>query len=146
MNDAARAEFERLLHEHIPLAAAMQARVDTFDSETLTVHAPLAANRNHYGTAFGGSIYTVSLLAGWGLASLLLDQAGMIVVEHAEADYKRPVAEELVAVARPADGADPEAFAADFRAHGRARLNVTIRMAANSRSAFTLDARFAARA
>lgn len=145
MNDSDRQAFERLLHDHIPLAAAMQAGIDSFDGTTLTARAPLAANRNHYGTAFGGSIYTVSLLAAWGLASLLVDQAGMIVVEHAEADYRQPIEEDLVAIARAAEGADPAAFAADFHALGKARLAVTIRMDSADQTAFVLNARFAAR-
>lgn len=145
MNDHDRQAFERLLHDHIPLAAAMQAGIDSFDGEALTARAPLAANRNHYGTAFGGSIYTVSLLAGWGLTSLLVGQAGMIVVEHAEADYKRPIKEDLVATARPAEGADPATFAAAFHAHGKARLAVTVRMDAAGQTAFVLNAHFAAR-
>lgn len=145
MTAADRVEFERLLQDHIPLAGAMQARLGAFAGESLTVHAPLAANRNHYGTAFGGSIYTVSLLAGWGLASLLLDHSAMIVVEHAQADYKRPITEDLVAVAHPAADADVEAFTADFREHGKARLGVTVQMTANARPAFQLDARFAAK-
>lgn len=145
MNESDREAFERLVHQHIPLAAAMQARIDHFDGHALTAHAPLAVNRNHYGTAFGGSIYTVSLLAGWGLASLLLDQAGMIVVEHAEADYKRPIKEDLVAIAQPAEGADPTAFAADFQVQGKARMDITVRMDAGDKPAFVLNARFAAR-
>lgn len=145
MTSAERTRLEQLLQEHIPLAGAMQARIRGFDGNTLTVEAPLAANQNHYGTAFGGSIYTVSLLAGWGLASLLLDQAGMVVVEHAEAEYRRPIKQDLVAVAQPAAGTVAAAFAADFRTTGRAHLDVTIEIGPPQQPAFRLNARFAAR-
>ncbi len=139
------AGFERLLYEHIPLASAMQVGVRAFDGETLTVHAPLAANRNHYGTAFGGSLYTVALVAGWGLARLLVAAPARVVVQSARADYKRPVNEDLTAIARVA-GAGPAAIAAEFAARGKMRLDVEIRIADHGRPAFALHARFAARA
>lgn len=139
------AGFERLLYDHIPLAAAMQVRLRAFDGETLTVHAPLAANRNHYGTAFGGSLYTVSLVAGWGLARLLVAAPARVVVQRARADYRLPVTEDLVAVAH-ADGVDPAAVATDFAARGRVRLDVVANIVAGDKPAFALAARFAARA
>lgn len=145
MSNAQLEKLEHLLREHIPLVAAMQARIQHFDGESLTVQAPLAVNQNHYGTAFGGSIYTVSLLAGWGLASLLLDQSGMIVVEHAEAAYKAPIKQDLIAIAQPTNVADSATFAADFHATGRARLDITSCLHAAGQPAFILHARFAAR-
>lgn len=142
MTSPEREALEQLLGRHIPLAAAMQIAVRDHDEHTLTVTAPLGPNANHYGSAFGGSLYTVALVAGWGLASLKLAGRGMVVVQHAEADYRRPVREELVATAQCRDEG---AFTADFAARGQAELDVTVAIDAGHRRAFELRARFAAR-
>lgn len=64
-----RALQARLLEE-IPLARHMEIRVLCSDRRSLLLSAPLAANSNHKGTAFGGSLYSVAVLAGWGLLTL----------------------------------------------------------------------------
>jgi hypothetical protein len=44
------------LHERIPLTRALSAAAEAWDGRTLRMGAPLAPNRNHLGTAFGGSL------------------------------------------------------------------------------------------
>ncbi|MDT0634803.1 YiiD C-terminal domain-containing protein [Spectribacter hydrogenooxidans] len=142
MTDEQRKALQVLLDQHIPLAAAMQITLADAGDDMLTVTAPLGANANHYGTAFGGSLYTVALVAGWGLASMKLDGRGMVVVQHADADYRRPVRQDLLATARCRDEGR---FAADFADRGQAELDLTVSIEAGNRRAFALQARFAAR-
>lgn len=57
--------------------------------------APLADHFNHKGTAFGGSLYVVGVLAAYSLILALLKEAGLvtenIVIAKADVRYLRPV-------------------------------------------------------
>ncbi len=102
------AQLERTLHEQIPLARAMGVRVANYDGVTLQLAAPLAPNVNHKLTAFGGSLYTLAVLCGWGLLHLKLAEAGVhrhIVIQEGAIRYLLPVAEELRAECRVEDAA-----------------------------------------
>ena len=59
-------ELQTLWHRDIPPAAAMAIEVAGYDGRTLSVRAPLAANRNVHGTAFAGSLFSACVLTGWG--------------------------------------------------------------------------------
>ncbi len=55
--------LEAFLHEKIPLTKAMGLHVAESNARRLVLEAPLAANRNHLGTAFGGSLHALPTLA-----------------------------------------------------------------------------------
>ena len=61
------AQLQAYILEHIPLARAMALRVARHDGAELELTAPLAANINDKGFAFGGSMASLMTLAGWGL-------------------------------------------------------------------------------
>ncbi|HKE43757.1 MAG TPA: YiiD C-terminal domain-containing protein, partial [Steroidobacteraceae bacterium] len=68
--DAASDPIGRLkawMNAEIPLTRHIDVRIAGYDQDTLTLLAPLAANSNHKGTAFGGSLFSLAVLAGWGL-------------------------------------------------------------------------------
>jgi thioesterase domain-containing protein len=118
-------EIEEFFHAKIPLTAAMRVRVESYDAQRLVVAAPLAANHNHLGTAFGGSLAALLVLSGYGLLWLELgDAESHIVVRSTALDYRRPVYDPLRAVcARPA----PEklaAFKAAYTRRGKARIEL----------------------
>jgi thioesterase domain-containing protein len=82
------------LFSGIPIADAMGLQVISYGAEGLTLSAPLGPNRNDKGTAFAGSIYSAAVLAGWGLVTLGLREAGLdasVVVKDAEIRYLVPV-------------------------------------------------------
>lgn len=145
--DAA-AELESFLQNSIPLARATQATVSSFDSHGLAMHAPLAPNSNHHGTAFGGSLYVVALAAGWGLTHLMLQESGVnasLYVRRAEAEYLRPVTGDLQALAVRPSAQTIEQFIDDLNTRGRANLDVNIHMDCDGIRAFELQATIAAR-
>lgn len=83
------------LFSGIPIAGAMGLKVISYGAEGLTLSAPLGPNRNDKGTAFAGSIYSAAVLAGWGLVTLGLREAGLdasVVVRDAEIRYLAPIA------------------------------------------------------
>lgn len=121
------AETERFLHDQIPLSKAMGVRVESFDNGQLVLTAPLAANHNHLGTAFGGSLSAIAVLAGYGALWLLLDDRNAhIVVRRSSIQYHHPVRESIRAVCKSPDAASLSAFKNQFCQKGKARLSLQV--------------------
>lgn len=140
--------LQNLFDEQIPLAGAMHVRVANWDGVRLILEAPLAPNLNHHGTAFGGSLYTLGLLAGWGTLMLSLWNAGRtadVVVQHGHADYRVPVNQPLRASCTIADESRWQRFMRRLDRRGRARLDLVSDIGTDESAAFTLELRFVAR-
>ena len=125
----ATAALTRFLHEHIPLAAAMQLSATAYDGERLQLAAPLAPNVNDKGTAFGGSLYNLAVLCGWSLLRLKLNEAGLqhknIVIHEANTRYLLPVTGELHAACTLTGDVLTE-FMQPLQKKGRARITLTV--------------------
>jgi thioesterase domain-containing protein len=123
-----RERLQALWLRHIPLAAAMQVEIRRLDDRGLQVAAPLAPNRNHVGTAFGGSLQGLATLAGWGVTLVTAGQHGsvQVVVRECRMRFLSPVEGTLVANASWPDAAATAAFRARLAAAGRARLVVDV--------------------
>ncbi|MDE0855933.1 MAG: YiiD C-terminal domain-containing protein [Nevskia sp.] len=118
--------YTEYLHRHIPLTAAMQLRVLHSGGDGIELVAPLAPNRNHRDTAFGGSLATLGIVSGWALLQQGLRQEGLdarIVVQKSECEFLEPADAEFSAESRlPAQ--DWPRFLATLRKRGRARITV----------------------
>lgn len=134
------------LHATIPLTAAMATEVRSFDGQRLEISAPLDANRNLHGTAFGGSLATLGILGGWSLVASALDALGIrarIVVQHSECEFREPVSADFVAVSElPA--AEWPRFVATLRRHRRARVAIETTILAEHRTMASHRGRYAA--
>ena len=111
----------------MPPVRALQLRIAAFDGETLTLAAPLSANVNDKGSAFGGSLASAMTLAAWGLATLELQGAGFaaeVYVQDSTLRYLKPLYEDLHVVARLAPGQAWADFVAAFAARGKARATL----------------------
>ena len=119
-------QTQDLLHSKIPITRAMGVRVEDYDVERLTLSAPLEANVNHLGTAFGGSLNALAVLSGYGLLWLELQEAeSHIVIKESSISYERPVRGEIRATCfRPEAEALAE-FRKTFHEKGRARISLT---------------------
>ena len=132
----------------MPPAAAMRIRAVALDATGLHLHAPLAANVNDKGSAFGGSLASVLTLAAWGLVDARLRALGRsaeVYVADSQLRYLIPLYDDLRAHAWVAPGEDWAVFLRCFDERGKARLalEADVRDAAGRRVA-TLAARFAA--
>lgn len=88
------ASLERALHELIPISAHMGIGVTAYDGRQLTLSAPLANNINHQKSAFGGSLFSVAALAGWGILQLKMSELALdtnTVIADGDVSYRRPV-------------------------------------------------------
>ncbi len=125
--------LERHILATIPLARAMELRVADYDGNRLALVAPLAANVNDKGCAFGGSIASLATLAGWGLICLKLGEAGIdadVYVQESSIVYLAPVWDELIAEAAAAVDESWDEFVAQMRLRGRARIAIDAEVAA----------------
>lgn len=112
----------------MPPVVAMGLRVAGVDHDgRLHLRAPLSANINDKGCAFGGSLTSLLTLAGWGLISLRLAEVGLdadVFVADSEVRYRAPLFADLEAVAELAEGESWDTFLDTLRNRGRARLAV----------------------
>ncbi len=125
-------DAERFLHRQIPLTRMMQVSVENDDGGEVTLSAPLAENHNHLGTAFGGSLAALAMLAGYAWLWLeLRDRAAHIVISESTLKFRRPVRGTLRATCERPDEETLAAFRAAFAANGKARLQLRIRIPTN---------------
>ncbi|MBU6420625.1 MAG: YiiD C-terminal domain-containing protein [Gammaproteobacteria bacterium] len=126
LDAAAGQRLEVYLHAHIPLVQHMHARVDTCNAAGLTLSAPLAANLNHEGTAFGGSLDSLAMLACWGLVWLLLEPgpAAHIVVAESRMQFLRPVTDILIARCAMPEATARQTFLDTLQRRNKARLKL----------------------
>ncbi|MBL8257863.1 thioesterase domain-containing protein [Pseudoxanthomonas japonensis] len=111
----------------MPPVAAMRVEVDGFHGEALRLTAPLAANVNDKGNAFGGSLTSLMTIAGWGLVTLKLRLAGLkaeVYVADSQIRYLAPLYGDLAADAAFADGQSLDTFIDTLVQRGRARIQV----------------------
>jgi thioesterase domain-containing protein len=138
-SDAA-AELEAFLRREIPLSRKMGVTVSRLDAAGLELAAPLAPNLNHKRTAFGGSLYSLAVLAAWGTVRRILADAGIkahVVIGEGSLSYLRPVAGEFrAACAAPAED-DAGRFRTALARKGKARiaLRCEVRAAADPEGA-----------
>jgi thioesterase domain-containing protein len=139
-------DLEKRILADIPLAGHIGVRVLQYDRQSLVLSAPLAANSNHKGTAFGGSLFSLAVLAGWGLLTLKLAEHGVegeLVIQDSRVSYLLPVTGELVARASLPQERELERFliAVDRYRKGRVRLQVSIEQ--DGREAVRFEGTFA---
>ena len=121
------AGLEAYLREKIPLSRAMEVHVIENSPARLVLEAPLAANLNHVGTAFGGSLHALPTLACYSTLWTIMREAGTdghVVVKHSAASYRSPVKGRLRAVCvRPPQRVITR-FLEDFRRNKKARMEL----------------------
>ena len=132
----------------MPPVAAMRVEVEGFRYDVLRLTAPLSANVNDKGNAFGGSLTSLMTVAGWGLVTLKLRLAGLkaeVYVADSQIRYLAPLYGDLVAEATFAEGQSMEAFIDTLVQRGRARIQVeaSVRLPEGG-MATTLSGRFVA--
>ena len=115
----------------MPPVAAMQVDVEGMRGDALRLTAPLSANVNDKGNAFGGSLTSLMTVAGWGLVTLKLRVAGLkaeVYVADSQIRYLAPLYGDLVAEAVFAEGQAWDLFVDTLVQRGRARIQVDARV------------------
>jgi thioesterase domain-containing protein len=119
------------IEREFPLARHLSVSVDAAHDEVVVLRAPLSPNANHKGTAFGGSLFCVSVLAGWAWASRYIEARGLnadAVIQESNIRYLKPVKGEFRGILK----APPPQYVGKFlkmlarSGRGRIRLHVEI--------------------
>lgn len=145
MKDVAN-RLTEFVQTHLPTAQALQISVADYDSDSLTLHAPLGPSVNDKQTAFGGSLYVVAVMTGWGMVYLRCREAGIdpnIVVARGEIDYHAPVDSDIVASSVAVDESEWLRFFADFEARGKAKIELRTQVVRDGKPAVSFKGLYA---
>ena len=119
----------------MPPVAALQPTIDNWQDGHLRLLAPLTANVNDKGCAFGGSLASLMTLASWGLVNLELAQLGIdadIFVADSRVRYLKPVYEDLLVEVRLDTAGENAADAIDLPGALRGKGRASVRMEART--------------
>ena len=139
--------LQERIDREIMLAKPMGVIVESADDLSLVLRAPLAPNANHKGTAFGGSLYSLAVLAGWAwltrfLATRKLDAEA--VIQESSMRFLKPVHGEMRACLEIPAAADIDKFQKMLVRADRGRIRLQVKMHEGSALATIFDGLFAA--
>lgn len=133
-------QLQEVLHTEIPLTKHIGISVIEQTDLSLTLTAPLKNNINHKCTAFGGSLYSVAVLSGWGLIYLLLKKnslPGHIVIQESNTQFIKPVNSAITATCSFLSTNQCDKFLAMYKRKNRARIKLISTISCNNENAVT---------
>lgn len=122
-------EFEKFLHEKIPITKAMGIEVIEFSKSKVKMSAKLNANINDKLTAFGGSINALMTICGWAMVFINIkeiDADADIVIKKSTINYLAPIKEDFIAECELIDQEERKNFLEWYTIHKKSRLNLKI--------------------
>lgn len=88
-------DIQRVIEKEIPIVKEMGVQFEKFADDHCVITVPLEPNHNHKGTAFGGSLYSVSAAACYGLLYSLQRQFDLnnsdLLIMNGSMKYVKPV-------------------------------------------------------
>ncbi len=136
-----------ILRGEIPLGQAMALEIRRLDQQGIVLNAPLAPNRNDKGTAFGGALASLMILAGWSLPRLLIERAEVaaeLVIGRCQLEFLKPLRADLEAVCAWPESAQLTRFFDRLSSRGRAGLDLEVVVIDDGEAVARLSARYAA--
>ena len=140
-------ELQAYLDHSIPLLSHMQVRVGELSSEHFSLVAPLEPNRNHIGTAFGGSLNSLAVLSGWSVIWLLLHARELdaaIVIHEGHMKFQRPASAGFEARCLLPAVEEMNRFIDSLARHGKARSTLQAEVFCENRKVGSFEGGFAA--
>ena len=139
--------LQQRIDREIALAKPMGIIVEAADGERVVLRAPLAPNSNHKGTAFGGSLYALAVLAVWAwasgdLAARQLDADA--VIQESSMRFLTPVHGELRASVEVPAADAVDKFHRMLARAGRGRIQLRVDLYHGKILAAVFDGLFAA--
>ena len=97
-------ELQNKLHNEIPLTKYMDIKIQDYNETELITTAPLSININDKGTAFGGSLSTMTIISAWSLCWLISKELGFnsnnIVIIKNDTSFRKPVTKDIVCITK----------------------------------------------
>ncbi len=135
------------LTRQIPLGQAMQLSVARLDHQGIVLSAPLAPNVNDKGTAFGGALVSMMILAGWSLPRVLLrrhDLKAELVIGRCQVHFSSPVDQAFQAVCEWPEQAAIDHFLERLQQQHKGSIDLRPRIVINDEVTASLMARYVA--
>ena len=93
-------ELQNKLYNEIPLTKVMKIKIQDYNENELIITTPLKININDKGTAFGGSLSTITIISAWSLCWLISKELGFdsnnIVIIKNETSFRNPVTKDII--------------------------------------------------
>lgn len=143
-----KSEYKTKLLSAIPVVSAMEVDITDIGLRELTLTAPLNTNINYEGTAFGGSLNTLCILAGYLLVHHTMLSQGLeidsLVIQDSQIKYRGPVNENFFATAKM-ESDDRENFLKmlERKKTGRVKIHSSVRTG-SAEGLVSFSARFVA--
>jgi|JI6StandDraft_1071083.scaffolds.fasta_scaffold235161_2 thioesterase domain-containing protein len=139
--------LESIFHHEIPITQGLDLKVLSIEASQIEMSFGLKANRNHKGTAFGGSQYNACVLACYGLFLVGIREMGYatnnIVVSEGLIKYRRPVEHDFVVIAKW-DEAPRNDFFAGLKRKGKAKVSLQAQVYSQGASCTEFTGQFVA--
>jgi len=120
-------DLQNYIRSNIPITDYMNFRVEDLQPYSIKLSAPIKLNDNHYGTAFGGSLATLGILAGWSILHFRAAEEKLncvIVIQESNMKYIRPAYTDFEAVCDMLNEKLWNEFKSGLLAKGKARISM----------------------
>lgn len=107
----------------------MGITVTAASAGAVELRAALGPNLNHRSTAFGGSVASLAVLAGWSMLRIGLDHVTpvpQIVIQRSTVEYTAPIRSDYYAICRRPSVETWQRFMQAFTRRGRGRLRLLV--------------------
>ena len=122
-------KLQEKLHNEIPLTKVMNIKIEDYNNKELVTSAPLDINVNDKGTAFGGSLSTMTIISSWSMCWLISQELGYdsknIVVIKNENSYSKPVTRDILCYTQKPTVEQIEVLKSKLEAKGSASIKIT---------------------
>jgi len=121
--------LSQVLAAELPITQSLGIGVAEAGSDRVVLTLPLAANRNHKGTVFAGSLNAVATLAGWSLLWVELQRRAIdahVVIQDATVRYLEPARSDVWATCVGPDSAVLDHAVRVLKRRGRARVALPV--------------------
>jgi thioesterase domain-containing protein len=121
--------LEKRILTEFALAGHIGITVETATDRLLVLRAPLAANANYKGTAFGGSLFSLAALTGWAWLTRYIathELGADAVIQASEIRYLAPVTGEFKASLHAPDPDTVAKFRKMLQRAGRGRIRLLV--------------------
>ncbi len=120
-------DLQNYIRSNIPVADYMNFIVEDLHEYSIKLSAPIKPNDNHYGTAFGGSLATLGILAGWSILHFRAAEENLkcvLVIQEGSMKYIRPARTDFEAVCNTLNEKLWNEFKNGLQENGKARISM----------------------
>ena len=120
-------DLQSYIRKNIPVTDFINFQIKDLQSYSIRLSAPLKPNDNHYGTAFGGSLATLGILAGWSILHFRAAEENtqcVLVIQEGSMKYIRPARTDFEATCDTLNEKLWNEFKSNLLAKGKARISM----------------------